>query len=145
MSLSTIDQSTGNATVISGNVNDKVGNLAALTTTDKSSAVGAINEVKSGLTAVTNRVSACNITGQVVDLTQYTDANPFLIPSDGYVWVYSKTQKSTVIVVDHAYTNNLAVGSLEFDNAMYVKAGMYAYFVAAPGATNYVAAYKPLS
>lgn len=49
MSLSTIDQSTGNATVISGNVNDKVGNLAALTTTDKSSCVGAVNEVKSGL------------------------------------------------------------------------------------------------
>ena len=50
MSLSTIDQSTGNATVISGNVNDKVGNLAALTTTDKSSCEGAINEVKDGLT-----------------------------------------------------------------------------------------------
>lgn len=49
MSLSTIDQSTGNATVISGNVNDKVGNLSALTTIDKSSCVGAINEVKSGL------------------------------------------------------------------------------------------------
>lgn len=49
MSLSTIDQSTGNPTVISGNVNDKVGNLAALTTTDKSSCVGAINEVNSGL------------------------------------------------------------------------------------------------
>lgn len=104
-----------------------------------------LNTLESGLNNATNRLSANNIIGQVVDLTQYTDANPFLIPSDGYVWVYSQTQKSTVIVVDHTYTNNLAVGSLEFDNAMYVKAGMYVYFVAAPGATNYVAEYKPLS
>ena len=47
MSVSIIDQSTGNPTQVSGNANDKVGNLSVLSTTDKSSAVAAINEVKS--------------------------------------------------------------------------------------------------
>ena len=49
MSVSIIDQSTGNPTQVSGNANDKVGNLSALSTTDKSSAVGAINEVNSAV------------------------------------------------------------------------------------------------
>ena len=52
MSMNIVDQTTGDLTPIAGNATDKVGNLNALTTTDKNSIVGAINEVKSGLTNV---------------------------------------------------------------------------------------------
>ena len=54
MSLNIVDKSTGELIRIAGNADDsKIGNLADLTTTDKSSCVGAINEVKSGLTDYT--------------------------------------------------------------------------------------------
>lgn len=45
MSLNIVDKTTGDLTPVAGNATDKVGNLSALTTTDKSSAVAAINEV----------------------------------------------------------------------------------------------------
>ena len=51
MSANRVNQTTGELIQYSGDVPiDKVGNLNALTTTDKSSCVAAINEVKSGLT-----------------------------------------------------------------------------------------------
>ena len=50
--MNLVDQTTGDLTPIAGNATDKVGDLDALTTTDKSSCVGAINEVNSGLTDV---------------------------------------------------------------------------------------------
>lgn len=106
---------------------------------------GELDTLKSGLTSATDRLIACNMTGQIVDLTSYTSANPFLIPNDGYVFVFSKTKKSTIIVSDHTHINNIAVGSLEVDSSLYVKAGMYAFFTSEQGATDYVATYKPLS
>lgn len=45
MSVSIVDQSTGNVSQVAGNANDKVGNLSSLTTTDKSSVISAINEL----------------------------------------------------------------------------------------------------
>lgn len=53
MSLNIVNQTTGDLTPIAGNATDKVGDLSALTTTDKSSAVAAINEVNGGLIGVT--------------------------------------------------------------------------------------------
>ena len=58
MSVSIIDQSTGNPTQVSGNANDKVGNLSSLITTDKSSAVAAINEVENELSTTTSKAEA---------------------------------------------------------------------------------------
>ena len=48
MSVSIVDQTTGNTSKIAGNVNDKIGNLSSLITTDKSSVVAAINELGGG-------------------------------------------------------------------------------------------------
>lgn len=45
MSMNLVNKTTGDLTPIAGNATDKVGDLSALTTTDKSSVVGAINEV----------------------------------------------------------------------------------------------------
>lgn len=45
MSMNLVDKTTGELTPVAGNATDKVGNLSSLTTTDKSSCVGAINEV----------------------------------------------------------------------------------------------------
>ena len=52
MSVNAVDKTPGNTTPLAGNVNDKVGNLASLTTSAKSTAVAAINELKRGLTNV---------------------------------------------------------------------------------------------
>lgn len=51
------------ATAISTMSSTSVGNLSALTTTDKSSLVGAINELKSGLTNVGNATDLGNVQG----------------------------------------------------------------------------------
>ena len=45
MSVNIVNKTTGDLTRVAGNATDKVGNLDALTTTDKSSCVGAINEL----------------------------------------------------------------------------------------------------
>lgn len=45
MSLNIVDQTTGDLDPVAGNATDKVGNLSALTTTDKTSVVGGVNEV----------------------------------------------------------------------------------------------------
>lgn len=105
MSLSTIDQSTGNATVISGNVNDKVGNLGALTTTDKSSAVGAINEVKSGLTKqVTNSVTLPTTTNGITSAQIETS-----VPSGAHIIGGCISNVST-------YSDAVAIGVYYYGN-----------------------------
>ena len=48
MSVNTVNKSTGTTIKVAGNSLDKVGNLSSLTTTDKSSAVAAINEIGGG-------------------------------------------------------------------------------------------------
>jgi len=53
-----------------------VGNMAALTTTDKSSLVGAVNELKSGLTNLIKVYHANSTTDSVGDFT-------FSVPSNG--------------------------------------------------------------
>ena len=45
MSVNIVNKTTGDLEKVAGNATDKVGNLDTLTTTDKSSCVGAINEV----------------------------------------------------------------------------------------------------
>ena len=45
MSVNIVNKTTGDLTRVAGNATDKVGNLSALKTTDKSSAVAAINEL----------------------------------------------------------------------------------------------------
>lgn len=52
MSLNLVNKTTGDLEKVAGNATDKVGNLSSLTTTDKSSAVGAINEVNSNYEGV---------------------------------------------------------------------------------------------
>ena len=54
MSVNAVDKTTGNTTPLAGNVNDKVGNLASLTTSTKSTAVAAINELNSTKQAKTD-------------------------------------------------------------------------------------------
>lgn len=49
MSMNLVDKTTGDLTPVAGNATDKVGNLSAATTTDKSSVVGAINEVNANM------------------------------------------------------------------------------------------------
>ena len=56
MSANIVNQTTGDLTPIAGNATDKVGNLNALTTTDKSSAVAGINEVSDGLTRMISKL-----------------------------------------------------------------------------------------
>lgn len=57
MSLNIVNKTTGDLTQVAGNATDKVGNLNALNTTDKSSCVGAINEVASGLATLNAQVN----------------------------------------------------------------------------------------
>jgi hypothetical protein len=45
MSVNIVNQTTGDLTQVAGNATDKVGNLSAATTTDKSSVVAMVNEV----------------------------------------------------------------------------------------------------
>lgn len=63
MSVNIVNQTTGELTQVAGNATDKVGNLNALITTDKSSCVGAINEVKSGLTNIGSSTDLGNVQG----------------------------------------------------------------------------------
>ena len=51
MSLNIVNKTTGALSQVAGNADDSgIGNLNSLTTTDKSSLVNAVNELKSGLT-----------------------------------------------------------------------------------------------
>ena len=45
MSVNIVNKTTGDLTRVAGNATDKVGNLNALTTTDKTSIVGGVNEI----------------------------------------------------------------------------------------------------
>jgi hypothetical protein len=47
MSVNIVNQTTGDLTQVAGNATDKVGNLSAATTTDKSSVVAMVNELNS--------------------------------------------------------------------------------------------------
>lgn len=49
MSVNIVNQTTGELTQVAGNATDKVGNLSAATTTDKSSVVAMVNELNSAL------------------------------------------------------------------------------------------------
>lgn len=60
MSVSIVDQSTGNTSKIAGNINDKIGNLSSLITTDKSSVVAAINELGGGVNEIRNSLTSLN-------------------------------------------------------------------------------------
>lgn len=62
---------------------DKVGDLSSLTTTNKDSAVAAINEVNAGLTDVKTDITK-NTVGASVDVTSYS-ATSYSFPSDGYL------------------------------------------------------------
>lgn len=62
---------------------DKVGDLTSLTTTDKSSAVAAINEVNAALSNLTGTTFGSN-----VDLSTYTTSSPYTTPKNGYLRVY---------------------------------------------------------
>lgn len=65
-----------------------VGDLTQLQTTDKSSAVAAINEL----------ANVDNDLGAYVDISTATVADKFVCPSDGYLFVESATQNSLVTV-----------------------------------------------
>lgn len=56
MSLNIVNKTTGALSQVAGNADDSgIGNLNSLTTTDKSSLVNAVNELKSGLTGLLKR------------------------------------------------------------------------------------------
>lgn len=57
MSLNLVNKTTGDLEKVAGNETDKVGNLSALPTTDKSSVVAAINEVNGKLTIKSATIS----------------------------------------------------------------------------------------
>ena len=108
MSVSIIDQSTGNPTQVSGNANDKVGNLSALSTTDKSSAVGAINEVNNKFTF---KLLGWNVNALTPDDYNYFDLNEnfnnylmLLITWGNYSNVFQS------ILVSSEYFNNTGSG-----------------------------------
>ena len=67
MSVNIVNKTTGDLTRVAGNATDKVGNLNALTTTDKTSIVGAINEVNNDkadadtVSTLEGRLSANNV------------------------------------------------------------------------------------
>lgn len=64
MSVNLVDKNTGALTRVAGNADDSgIGNLAALTTTDKSSLVGAVNEVNNGLTNIGGKTELGNVQG----------------------------------------------------------------------------------
>lgn len=60
MSMNLVNQTTGDLTRVAGNATDKVGNLNAATTTDKSSVVAAINELNSNYEGVDLTVKFAN-------------------------------------------------------------------------------------
>ena len=94
MSVNIVNKTSGDLTRVAGISTDKVGNLNALTTTDKTSIVGAINEVNSALAGKANSsdlgdksnltttdkssaVAAINeVNGVVINLAAMISANP---------------------------------------------------------------------
>lgn len=81
MSVNIVNQTTGDLTQVAGNATDKVGNLSAATTTDKSSVVAMINEV--------------NANYEGVDLT-VKFANEIVNYSDEWVWIQSRLDNHNV-------------------------------------------------
>jgi len=111
------------ANAIAGTVDAKVGLLADLNTTDRTSIVNAINEVYA--------YPQKNTLGTVVDITSFNDAgNKYTFPSDGYV--------SILTGVNLLDTIQLAFGNLSItarcyeagswnSETIFVRAGMEAY------------------
>lgn len=77
MSVNIVNQTTGDLTQVAGNATDKVGNLSSLTTTDKSSCVGAINEVnwKAGTFGTYTISNATDIRDFIKKLITQADAD----------------------------------------------------------------------
>ena len=71
----------------SDTISDKIGNLSNLTTTDKSSCVGAINEVVDSLTEVV--YASVNVGGDYTSGTEYT-LNSFTIVDSGTYLIIGK-------------------------------------------------------
>ena len=57
MSVNIVNKTTGDLTRVAGNATDKVGNLNALTTTDKTSIVGGVNEINGKVKDVSNTLA----------------------------------------------------------------------------------------
>lgn len=116
-----------------------VGNLSALTTTDKTSLVGAVNEVKSGLIDVT-----ANAYGNYVDLSSYT-TDPYTCGSDGYLLMATNTMSTiTVYVYGRIGNDYMSVSSINgINTTVYVRKGMRLLVHDTTG-TSTVARFYPL-
>jgi len=80
------------ANAIAGTVDAKVGLLADLNTTDRTSIVNAINEVYA--------YPQKNTLGTVVDITSFNDAgNKYTFPSDGYVSILTGVNLLDILAV----------------------------------------------
>jgi hypothetical protein len=77
MSVNIVNQTTGDLTQVAGNATDKVGNLSAATTTDKSSVVAMINEVdwKAGTFGTYTISNATDIRDFIKKLITQADAD----------------------------------------------------------------------
>lgn len=100
---------------------DKVGDLSSLTTTDKTSTVAAINEVKSALTT--------NVFDNDVNLMTYSEATPYTCPSNGYIQVINSTDIGYAIVKSATGNKAVSVGSTTAQGYFYFEAkkGMKVY------------------
>lgn len=95
-------------------VSNKVGDLTQLDTTDKTSLVNAVNEVKSDIVA--------NKFGTRVNIISYTSA-PYTFPSDGYVYFQTSTTAGNRVKASiYGATNdsNSFVFDSQQDRASYV-------------------------
>ena len=93
--LTTTDKSSAVAAI--DEVNAAVGTLSSLTTTDKSSAVAAINEVKSALTT-------SYTLGTEVNITSYTSGSPYTPTSDGLLLVSAGSTNGASYAAKHDNT-----------------------------------------
>ena len=117
---------------------NKVGDLSDLTTTDKSSAVAAINEVNANLTD-----------NDLLNAIAITSADcPFTIPEDGYICVRSGDNVANAVIRGATVTTAEivlsagAVNAYETASSVFVRKGMKVNSVATAGSGN--VAFYPL-
>ena len=114
MSVNIVNKTTGDLTRVAGNATDKVGNLDTLTTTDKSSIVGGVNEVnlKAGTRTYTIN-NATDINDFIKKLITQVDAElaskqPYMLSNIFVNWVNTSIFYGTVERQEnHAYAFSL--------------------------------------
>lgn len=101
---------------------------------------GLIDRIFNRLGDTTKRVEA-NGTGNFYNLSSHVEGNAYVLPADGYVFIYNDSSHSGLVTIKgsigHTGNDTIAMGGPNQRNSLYVKKGMRVYVSGSINAVRY--------